>query len=99
MLLFSAMVENFSPWITSRTQNLPKRMRKEKDIIMVMTKSLFRNSFFSEGIITHLPSRSASNGGYSLKGVEKERGKKRGIERSGEDNVKKGVTEGRGKMK
>jgi len=93
------MVENFSPWIISRTQNLPKRMRKEKDIIMVMTKSLFRNSFFSEGITTDLPVRSASNGGYSLKGVEKERGEKRGIERSGEDDVKKGVTEGRSKMK
>jgi len=93
------MVENFSPWITSRTQILPKRMRKKRDIIMVMIKSLFRNSFFSEGIITDLSVRSASNGVYSLKDVEKERGEKRGIERSRKDDVKKGVAEGRGKMK
>jgi hypothetical protein len=98
MLLFSAIVENFSPWIICRTQSLPRRMRKQRDIIMVMTKSLFRNSLFLEGMITNLSIRNTSNRDYPLKNVEEERGKKRGIERSGKDDVKKGVREGRGKM-
>jgi hypothetical protein len=64
-------------------------------MITVTNKRRWRNPLFVEGgrrsksIITDL---------CLLENIEEERGKKRGIERSGEDDVKKGVGERKNEM-
>ncbi len=95
MLLSSAKRVNFSPCKISRTQSLKKRMKKKRHMITVMNKRRRRNSLFveggrrSKGIITDL---------CLLEDIEEEGGKKGGIERSGEDDVKKGVGKRKNEM-